>query len=89
MCEGYGIINFSNGDGYEGEFKKCKSNGYGIFYSSLGFKYEGYFKPTIPYKILYFFYKILLYVNYIYSKSLKNKMTILLFIILIIGILIN
>ncbi|HMV45885.1 MAG TPA: hypothetical protein PK079_16930 [Leptospiraceae bacterium] len=44
-CEdGHGIKEFSNGDRYEGEFKKGIFEGEGIFFSNKGYKYIGKFK---------------------------------------------
>ena len=37
------MINFANGDRYEGEFYNNLPNGYGIYYDSNGDKYEGEF----------------------------------------------
>ena len=87
--EGYGIIYFPNGDRYEGEFINRKCIGYGIFYSHLGIQVKRYFKNDFSTKILLIIYTILLALNYLYSRLIKNKMTLLFIIILIIGILIN
>ena len=89
ISEGYGIIYFSNGDRYEGTFKDGIFDGFGIFYSSLGFQYKGYFQNVFSTRILVSIYKILLFLNYLYSKIMKNKMILFLIIILIFGILIN
>ena len=88
-AEGYGIVYFPNGDRYEGEFIDGIYNGYAIFYSHLGLQVKRYFKNDLSTKILYIIYKIILALNYLYSKSIKNKMTLLFIIILIIGIIIN
>jgi hypothetical protein len=42
--DGKGIKVFSNGDRYEGEFKKGIFDGEGIFQSSKGYKYSGKYK---------------------------------------------
>ncbi len=87
--EGYGIIYFCNGDIYEGVFKNSYVDGYGIFYSTLGFQYKGYFKYCLSTKILFIIYKLLLSLYNFYSVWSKNKITLFLIIILILGILIN
>ena len=87
--DGYGICYNHNGDIFEGEFKKGNPIGYGIFYSSLGFKIEWYFKGTKLEIFLESIYTAFLFLNKLYSIVLRNKMTILFIIILIIGILIN
>ena len=87
--EGYGIIYFSNRDKFEGIFKNDYVDGYGIFYSVLGFKYKGYFKYSIPYRILFFMYQILLFLYYLLSIIIRNKLSLILIIILIISMLIN
>ena len=78
-----------NGDRYEGQFKKGIYNGYGIFYSTLGFQYKGYFIECLFIKILVIIYKILLILNHLYSLIMRNKITLLYIIILILGILID
>ena len=82
---GVGILYFKNGDRHEGEFKDGIYDGYGIFYSTLGFKCEGYFRDCLSTTILFIIYKIVLFFLLIF----RNKMTLFLMIILIIGILIN
>ncbi len=42
--DGKGIKVFSNGDRYDGEFKKGTFEGEGVFQSSKGYKYSGKFK---------------------------------------------
>jgi Uncharacterized protein conserved in bacteria len=42
--DGYGIINFSDGINYEGEWKKGARHGEGTFTSSDGSKWVGEFK---------------------------------------------
>ena len=70
---GNGTIYFSNGDRYEGEFKSDIYDGYGIFYSSLGFVYKGKFIDCLSTRILFSFYKIILFLNSIYLIILRNK----------------
>ena len=80
---------FINGDRYEGTFSNGINNGYGIFYSTLGIKLESYFKRDIFYSILFIIYKILLFLNHLRDIFIKNKITLLLIIILIIRIILN
>ena len=87
--EGFGIFYFLNGDIYKGEWKNGFSEGYGILYSSLGWKVQRYFSHNIKDIILFFIYKLILFLFNLYSTILRNKMTLLLIIILIIGILIK
>ena len=89
MCNGIGIYYFYNGGRYEGLFKNGIYDGYGTFYSTLDFKYEGYFKASRSLKILIIIYQILLFLKKILFMPIKNKMTLFLIIILILGILIN
>ena len=42
--ENYGIINYSNGDIYEGEFKNGIAEGYGVINYLNGEKYQGEWK---------------------------------------------
>ena len=85
--KGIGIYYFSNGDKLEGEWKNDFSEGYGIFYSILGLKVKRHFKFDIKDKTLFYIYKAILFLNYLYSSFLRNKITLLFIIILIIGIL--
>ena len=71
--EGYGIKYYLNGDRYEGEFKNNIFNGYGIFYSSLGFVCKGKYIDCLSTRILFLFYKIILFFNSIYLNILRNK----------------
>ena len=87
--EGYGIFYYCNGDRYEGEWKNDLCEGYGIFYSYLGLKVKKYFKYNMTNKLLFFMYKIILFMNNLYSSFLRNKITLLFIFILIIGILIK
>ena len=87
--EGCGIFYFLNGDIYKGEWKNGFSEGYGILYSSLGWKVQRYFRYNIKDSLLFFIYKLILFLFNLYSTILRNKMTLLLIIILIIGILIK
>ena len=87
--DGYAIVYLPNGDRYEGKFINGIFNGYGIFYSHLGIQVKRYFKNDFSTKILYIIYKIILILNYLYSRLIKNKMTLLFIIFLIIGIIIN
>ena len=89
MCNGIGTYYFYNGGRYEGLFKNGIYDGCGTFYSSLGFKYEGYFKESSSLRFLIIIYKILLFLKKIFLMPIKNKMTLFLIIILIIGILIT
>ena len=89
MCNGIGTYYFYNGGRYEGLFKNGIYDGCGTFYSSLGFKYEGYFKESNSLRFLIIIYKILLFLKKIFLMPIKNKMTLFLIIILIIGILIT
>ena len=89
MCNGIGTYYFYNGGRYEGLFKNGIYNGYGTFYSTLGFKYEGYFKNCLSTTILVISYRTLLFLKKIFIIISRNKMTLFLIIILIIGILIN
>ena len=89
LIEGYGIKYFSNGDRYEGVWKNNFVEGYGIFYSSLGLKVQRYFKYNIKDIFLFFIYKTILFLNNLYLSFVRNKITLLFIIILIIGILIN
>ena len=88
MEEGFGIVYFQNGDRYEGEFLNGIYNGYAIFYSHLGLQVKRYFKNDFSTKILYIVYKIILILNYLYSKLIKNRVALLLVIILIIELVI-
>ena len=88
LREGYGIMYWPNGDRYEGEFKRGWSQGYGTFFSSLGFKIKGEFNSKAFIRILYFLYRILLLIHFLYSIPRKNKITSSLIIILILGVLI-
>ena len=89
LSDGYGIFYFLNGDRYEGKWKNGFSEGYGILYSSLGWKVQRYFRYNLKDKFLFFLYKIILLLHNLYSSLLRNKITLLLIIILIIGILIK
>ena len=89
LGEGYGVYYFSNGDRYESEWKNGDCIGYIFFYSCLGFKYEGYLNPEFSTKTAYAIYKILLFLNKQYSLFLKNKITLILIFILILGIIIK
>ena len=89
MSDGYGFYYFSNGDRFEGEWKNGMIYGYGIFYSSLGFKYKAFFKNTRLEMILSWMYNILLFINHLYSIFIRNKITLLFIIILIIALIIN
>ena len=81
MFEGYGIIYFSNGNKYEGEFKNAMLEGYGIFYFSNGDKLKGIFKNDfvdgygIFYSVLGFKFKDILtnlfHIEF-YSLCIKN-----------------
>ena len=82
--EEYGIFYFF--DRYKGGTFK---DGFDIFYSSLGFEYKRYYKNVLSTKILVIIYKILLFLYCLYSKIMKNKLTLFFIIILILGILIN
>ena len=64
-------------------------NGYGIFYSTLGLQYKGYFIESLSIRILFIIYKILLVFNNIYLFIMRNKMTLLYILILILSIVIN
>ena len=71
------------------EFKDNIINGYGIFYSKLGYKYEGNFGNSLLIRTQVIIYKIILFLNYLYSIIMRNKNTLFLIIILMLGILIN
>ena len=88
--EGYGIYYFNNGKRYEGKFKEGVNIGHGVFYSTaLGLQYRGYFIECLSIKILFIIYQILLILNNLYSLIMRNKITLLYIIILMLGILIN
>ena len=87
--DGIGILYFFNGDRYEGEWKNGFYEGYGILYSSFGWKVKRYFRYNTKNKLLFFIYQIILFLYNLYLSVLRNKMTLLFIIILIIGILIK
>jgi len=87
--DGYGICYNKNGDIFESEWKKGFPNGYGVLYSSLGFKIKWFFKGTKLEIFLEFIYTAFLFLNKLYSRFLRNKITLLFIIILFIGIIIN
>ena len=89
LSDGYGIFYFLNGDRYEGKWKNGINEGYGIFYSSFGWKVKRYFRYNTKNKLLFFIYQIILFLYNLYLSVLRNKMTLLFIIILIIGILIK
>ena len=43
-----GILEYSNGDRFEGEIQNLQSQGKGIYYFSNGDKYDGDFENGIP-----------------------------------------
>ena len=88
LRDGYGIIYYSNGTKYEGLFKNDLKDEFYLFYSSLGFKNKENFKNSISLKLIYFLYLMSTGKKYIFS-ILRNKITLSLTIILLLGILIQ
>ena len=84
--EGYGIHYYLNEKKYEYEFYNNKDDKCEGDLSSPGLKNEEYFKSKI---IDYPNYKTLTFSEYLNSIFMKRKITMLLIIILIFGLLIN
>ena len=87
MEKGFGIVFTQDGDGSEGEFIN------GIFYTYIDLedkRYQRYLEFERSISLIYIIYKYLpVILKFLYPRLKKNKMTLLLIIILLFVILIN
>ena len=81
--DGKGLSYLLNGDIIEDEYVNgVKKNNF-VYYSHFGFKFRGNYNNSLYLKNFYFIYRILLFLEYLYSIAIKNKITLLFIIILI------
>ena len=87
MEKGFGIVYTQDGDSSEGEFRN------GVFYTYIDLeakRYERYLEFKRSISLIYIIYKYLpIILKFLYPRLKKNKMTLLLIIILLFVILIN